>query len=61
MAIKKVKLNYVPAISRTPSVKVRRVSSSRLRNLDRVIQQKARQNEAERVASLEAAGRYTVQ
>lgn len=60
MAIKKVKLNYMSAVSKTPPVKKIPVSSSRMEELDRAIRQKIRQNEAERAASIEVAGRYTV-
>lgn len=60
MAIKKVKLNYMSAVSKTPPVKKIPVSSSRMEELDRAIRQKIRQNEAERAASMEVAGRYIV-
>ena len=60
MAIKKVKLNYRSAVSETAPVKKVPVSSSHLEMLDRTIRQKVRQNEAERAASIEVAGRYTV-
>lgn len=60
MAIKKVKLNYMPAVAETASVEKVPVSSSRMEELDRAIRQKIRHNEAERAASAEAAGRYNV-
>ena len=60
MAINKVKLNYVSAVSKTSPVERIPVSSNRMEELDRAIRQKIRQNEAERAASIEAAGRYTV-
>lgn len=60
MAIKKVKLNYMSAVSKTSPVKRIPVSSSRMEELDRAIRQKIRQNEVERAASIEVAGRYTV-
>lgn len=60
MAIKKVKLNYMSAVSKTPPVEKIPVSSSRMEELDRAIRQKIRQNEAERAASIEVAARYTV-
>lgn len=60
MAIKRVKLNYRSAVSNTAPVETIPVSSSRIEELDRAIRQKVRQNEAERVASIEVAGRYTV-
>lgn len=60
MAIKKVKLNYMSAVSKTQPVETIPVSSSRLEELDCAIRQKIKQNEAERAASIEVAGRYTV-
>lgn len=60
MAIKKVKLNYMSAVAKTSPIGKVPVSSSRMEELDRAIRQKVRQNEAERAASIEAAGRYTV-
>lgn len=60
MAIKKVKLNYMSAVSKTPPVKKIPVSSSRIEELNRAIRQKIRQNEVERDASMEVAGQYTV-
>lgn len=60
MAIKRVKLNYMSAVSKTPPVQKIAVSSSRMEELDRAIRKKIRQNEAERAASIEVAGRYTV-
>ena len=60
MAIKKVKLNYVPVVTRKAPVERTAVPSSHIDALNRSIKQKVRQNEAERAASMEAAGRYTV-
>ena len=60
MAIKKVKLNYRSAVPKTVKKNGIGVSSSQLEELDRAIKQKIKQNEAERAASLEVAGRYTV-
>ncbi len=60
MAIKKVKLNYMSAVSKITPVKKCKVSGSRVEDLDRTIRQKLRQNEAERAAGMEIAGRYTV-
>ena len=60
MAIKRVKLNYMPAVSQTPSKGKIVVPAGHMEELDRTIKQKVRQNEAERVASIEAAGRYIV-
>lgn len=60
MAIKRVKINYLSAVSKTPPVNRIAVPSSHMEELDRAIRQKVRQNEAERAASIEAAGRYTV-
>lgn len=60
MAMKRVKLNYVSAVSKTPPVERVAVSSSHMEVLNQAIRQKVRQNEAERAASIEAAGRYTV-
>lgn len=60
MAIKRVKLNYMPAVSKTPSIGKISVSSSHMEALDRDIRQKVRQNEAERVASMEVVGKFMV-
>lgn len=60
MAIKRVKLNYMSAVPQTPPVKEIPVSTSHMEELDRAIRQKVKQNEAERAASIEVAGRYTV-
>lgn len=60
MAIKRVKLNYMSAVSETPPAGKVAVPSSHMEDLDRAIKQKVRQNEAERAASMEVAGRYTV-
>ena len=60
MAIKKVKLNYMSAVTKTTPVEEVPVSSSRMEELDRAIRQKIRHNEAERAASIEIAGRYNV-
>ena len=60
MAIKKVKLNYMSAVSKTPPMKKIPVSSSRMEELDRTIRQKISQNKAERAASMEVAEQYTV-
>ena len=60
MAIKRAKLNYMSAVSQTPPVRTIPVSSGCMEELDRAIRQKIRQNEAERAASLEVAGRYKV-
>jgi hypothetical protein len=60
MAIKRQKLNYMSAVSKTPPVERIPVSSSCMEELGKSIRQKVRQNEAERAASIEAAGRYTV-
>lgn len=60
MAIKKVKLNYMTAVEKIPPVKKVTVPSSHIEELDRDIKQKVRQNEAERVASMDVAGQYMV-
>ena len=60
MAIERAKLNYMSAVSQTPPVRTIPVSGGRMEELDRAIRQKIRQNEAERAASLEVAGRYKV-
>lgn len=60
MAIKRVKLNYMSAVSSTPPVERIAVPSSHMEELNRAIRQKVRQNEAERAASMEVAGRYMV-
>lgn len=60
MAIKKVKLDYRPSVTKTLPAKKVPVSSSHMEDLDRAIKQKVRQNEAERAASMEIAGRYMV-
>lgn len=60
MAIKRVKLNYMSTVSKTPPVGKIIVPSSHMEELDRAIRQKVRQNEAERAASMEIASRYTV-
>ena len=60
MAIKRAKLNYMLAVSQTPPVRTIPVSNGCMEELDRAIRQKIRQNEAERAASLEVAGRYKV-
>lgn len=60
MAIKKVQLNYRSSVSHTVPVRTIPVSNSRIEELNKSIKQKIRQNESERVASLEAVGRYTV-
>lgn len=60
MAIKKVKLNYMSAVSMTAPVEKIPVSSSRMEELDRAIRKKIRHNEAEQAASIEAASRYLV-
>lgn len=60
MAIKKVKLNYMSAVSKTPPMKKILVSSSRMEELDKAIRLKIRQNEAERVASIKIAEQYMV-
>ncbi len=60
MAIKRIKIDYLSAVSKTPPVNRIAVPSSHMEELDRAIRQKVKQNEAERVASIEAAGRYTV-
>lgn len=60
MAIKRVKLDYMSAVSETPPVGKITIPSSHIEELDRAIRQKVRQNEAERAASMEAASRYIV-
>jgi hypothetical protein len=60
MAIEKVKLNYMSAVSKMPSASRITISSSSIEELDRAIRQKIMQNESERVASMEAAGQYIV-
>ena len=60
MAIKRVKLNYVSVMPYIKPVEKIPVSSSCMEELDRAIRQKIRQNEAERAASIEFAGRYNV-
>lgn len=56
MAIRRVKLNYMSAVSQPVPVKKIPVSSSRMEELDSAIRKKIRQNEAERAASVEVAG-----
>ena len=60
MAIKRVKLDYRPAVVKAPPVEEIEIPSSHMEELDRSIRQKVRQTEAERAASIEAAGKYTV-
>lgn len=60
MAIRRVKLDYKPAVSKTPPMEKIAVPSSHMEELDRAIRIKVRQNEAERAASMEVAGRYVV-
>lgn len=60
MAIERVKLNYMSAVSKTPPVGKIIIPSSHIEELDRAIRQKVRQNEAERAASTEIASRYIV-
>ncbi len=60
MAIKRVKLNYMSAVSKTPPEDTIVIPSSHMEELDRAIRQKVRQNEAERAASVETAGKYVV-
>lgn len=60
MAIKRVKLNYVSVMPDIKPVEKIPVQSSCMEELDRAIRQKIRQNEAERAASIEFAGRYNV-
>lgn len=60
MAIKKVKLNYMPVVVRNKPAEKTIVPGSHIDALNRSIKQKVRQNEAERAASMEAAGRYMV-
>ncbi len=60
MAIKKVKLNCVSAVTKKPPAERIAVPNSHKEALGRSIKQKVRQNEAERAASMEAAGRYMV-
>lgn len=60
MAIKRVKLNYMSAVSKTPPVGEITIPSSHMEELDRAIRQKVSQNEAERAASMEAVERCIV-
>ncbi len=60
MAIKRVKLNYISAVSKTPPAEKVVIPGSHMEELDRTIRQKIRQNEAERAAGMEAASRYIV-
>lgn len=60
MAIERVKLNYKSAVSKTPPIGRIVIPSSHMEELDRAVRQKVRQNEAERAAGVEAAGRYIV-
>lgn len=60
MAIQRVKLNYMSAVSKTPSAGKIVIPSSHMEELDRAIRQKVMQNEAERAASMEVASRYIV-
>ncbi|MDE7200857.1 MAG: hypothetical protein K2O91_02895 [Lachnospiraceae bacterium] len=60
MAIERIKLNYKSAVPNIPPVEKIPVPSSHMEELGRSIRQKVRQNEAERAASIEAAGKYTV-
>lgn len=45
MAIKRVKLNYMSAVSKTPPVGKTVIPSSHMEELDRAIRQKVRQND----------------
>lgn len=46
MAIKKVKLNYMSAVSRKPPVAKIKVSSEKMEELNRAVKEKIRQNES---------------
>lgn len=54
------KLNYRPIISITPSKKKVPVPASHMMELDKVIQKKIKQSEAEYAAGVEAAAMYTL-
>lgn len=60
MAIKKVKLNYMPIAPEVHTISKTSVSRSKLEELDIAIKQKIKQNESERAASKEMVERYTV-
>lgn len=60
MALRRVKLNYMSAVPNTPPIGKIAIPSSHMEELDRAIRQKVRQNEAERAASMEVAGKYIV-
>lgn len=60
MAMKRRKVTYVAAVPKKPAAGQSTVPSSHKEALGRSIRQKVRQNEAERVASMEIAGRYMV-
>lgn len=57
MAIKRAKLNYMPAVPKTPPAGKIVVPSRHMEKLDRAILEKVRQNEAKRIASIEDAYR----
>ena len=60
MAMKRKKVTYVAAVPQKSAAGQSTVSSSHKEALGRSIRQKVRQNEAERVASMEIAERYMV-
>jgi len=58
--MKRVKLDYRPMAVPSEPVEKTVVPSEHIEALNRSIRQKIRQNETERTASMELAGRYTV-
>ena len=60
MAIKRIKLNYMPAVSETPPIGKITIPSGHIEALDRVIEQKIRQSEKECVINMETVRKYIV-
>jgi|GEM_PF-2559901 len=58
--MKRVKLEYIPMAVPSEPVEKTIVPSEHIEALNRSIRQKIRQNETERAASMEIAGRYMV-
>lgn len=60
MSIKKAKLNYMSAVSKTTPANKIPVSSSKMELLDKEIKQKIKQNRIEEEASIEMSKHYLV-
>lgn len=58
--MKKAKLNYMSAVSKTAPVNKIPVSSSKMELLDKEIKQKIKQNRVEEEASIEMSKHYLV-